>query len=196
MQAAAIVGNLDQESGASSTAVQAAGPGAASRSGPSAVDGTPTRATTPSPTPRSKARRSTTSTLQLGFIWYELTTFSGYGLASLKAATNVTDATVAFQTDFEGCGQCDQSQRVAYANAVLPSCAPPDYAAQFVSQSFPLASTTMTMTAGQVVTSYIELKNVGAEGVGREHEIWTTQPRGRASVFADGPGSPRTGSRR
>jgi uncharacterized protein (TIGR03382 family) len=57
--------------------------------------------------------------LQLDFIWYELSTFPSYGLASLQAATNVTDATIAFQNDFEGCGTCDQAQRIAYAMAVL-----------------------------------------------------------------------------
>jgi len=62
---------------------------------------------------------STSLTLQLDFIWYELTTFSSYGLAALQASTNVTDATVAFQNDFEGCGTCDQSTRIAYAQNVL-----------------------------------------------------------------------------
>ncbi|HEY8092039.1 MAG TPA: phage tail tip lysozyme [Polyangiaceae bacterium] len=58
-------------------------------------------------------------TLQLEFVWYELTTFSGYGLGTLRGSTNVTQATVAFQNDFEGCGQCDESTRIAYAEAVL-----------------------------------------------------------------------------
>jgi hypothetical protein len=31
----------------------------------------------------------------------------------------VTEATVAFEDDFEGCGECDQSQRIAYAEAAL-----------------------------------------------------------------------------
>ena len=57
--------------------------------------------------------------MQLEFVWYELSTFSGYGLASLKRTTNVTDATVVFQTDFEGCGACDESERIAYAKEVL-----------------------------------------------------------------------------
>jgi len=57
--------------------------------------------------------------LQLEFIWYELTSFSGYGLARLRASTNVTAATVAFQDDFEGCGTCDESNRIRFAQAVL-----------------------------------------------------------------------------
>ncbi len=59
------------------------------------------------------------------------------------------------------------------------------YAAQFVSQSFPLASTTMNMKAGQVVPSYIELKNVGTKSWDSKTRIGTTQPRDRVSVFAD-----------
>jgi hypothetical protein len=56
---------------------------------------------------------------QLDFIWYELTTFSGYGLAQLKATTTVTGATVAFMAKFEVCGTCNQTGRVNYANQVL-----------------------------------------------------------------------------
>ena len=46
--------------------------------------------------------------LQLDFVWYELQTFSGYGLAELRGSGNVSQATIAFETRFEGCGQCDQ----------------------------------------------------------------------------------------
>jgi hypothetical protein len=55
---------------------------------------------------------------QLAFIWYELTTY-GYGYSSLKAATNVTDATVAFEVHYEICGACNQSGRIAYAKQIL-----------------------------------------------------------------------------
>jgi len=58
-------------------------------------------------------------TTQLDFIWYELETFSGYGLSKLRAASTITAATVVFQQDFEGCGQCEQSTRVSYAEQVL-----------------------------------------------------------------------------
>jgi len=60
------------------------------------------------------------------------------------------------------------------------------YAAAFVSQSFPLASTTMNMKAGQVIPSDIVLKNVGTKAWDSKTRIGTTQPRDRASVFADG----------
>ena len=56
---------------------------------------------------------------QLDFTWYELTTFSGYGLSQLRASTTVTQATVAFMTRFEACGACAQSTRIADANHVL-----------------------------------------------------------------------------
>jgi Phage tail lysozyme len=56
-------------------------------------------------------------TLQLDFIWYELETFSGYGLSELKRATTIAEAEYAFQAYFEKCGTCDESQRIAYAEA-------------------------------------------------------------------------------
>jgi hypothetical protein len=62
---------------------------------------------------------------------------------------------------------------------------PPPYAAQFVSQSFPPASTALTMVEGQTLPSYIELKNVGASAWDSSTHLGTTQARDRASVFAD-----------
>jgi hypothetical protein len=185
-QAAGIVGNLDQESGDSPTAVQSPGPGRGLAQW--SVGG---RWDTDSNDNATWYANKTgqgvwTFQLQLDFIWYELTTFSGYGLAQLKATTNVTDATVVFQDKFEGCGTCDQTKRVSYAQAVLSAYgSAPAYAAQFVSQSFPYATTTMQMTEGQVIPSYIELKNVGTKTWDSNTRIATTQPRDRASVFAD-----------
>ena len=188
-QAAGIVGNLDQESGVNPGAVQSGGPGRGIAQW--SVGGRwDTDSNDNAVAYASKEGQSVLSLqLQLDFIWYELTTFSGYGLASLKGTTNVTDATVVFETDFEGCGQCDQSTRISYAEGVLPSCeasAAVPYAAQFVSQSFPLASTTLTMTEGQVIPSYIELKNTGTKAWDSNTHLGTTQPRDRKSVFADG----------
>jgi MYXO-CTERM domain-containing protein len=184
-QAAGIVGNLDQESNMVPTAVQSGGPGrgiaqwsVGGRWDPDAGDNVLAYAS-------SQGESSTSLQLQLEFIWYELTTFSGYGLAPLRATTNVTDATVVFETDFEGCGECDQSNRVSYAEAALAAYGSSQYAAQFVSQSFPLATTTLTMVEGQVIPSYIELKNVGTKAWDSNTRIGTTQPRDRVSVFAD-----------
>ncbi len=55
---------------------------------------------------------------QLDFIWFELTQH-GYGYAQLRAAGNVSDATIAFETRYEICGNCAQAQRISYAKQVL-----------------------------------------------------------------------------
>jgi hypothetical protein len=186
-QAAGIVGNLDQESGVDPNAVQyGGGPGrgiaqwsVGGRWDTSSNDNAVWYA--------GKTGQSVWSLqLQLDFIWYELTNV-GYGYSALKATTNVTDATTVFQDDFEICGTCDASQRIAYAQAVLPNCKPPSYpyGASYVSQSFPLATTTLTMVEGQVIPSYIELKNTGTKSWDSSTRIGTTQPRDRKSVFAD-----------
>jgi hypothetical protein len=60
------------------------------------------------------------------------------------------------------------------------------YAAQYVSQSFPLATTALTMVEGQTIPSYIELKNVGSKAWDSKTRLGTTQPRDRSSAFADG----------
>jgi hypothetical protein len=117
-QAAGIVGNLDQESGVSPTSVEQGGPGRgiAQWSVGDRWD------TAPNDNVRSFAAKQgasmTSLTLQLEFIWYELTAI-GYGFSDLKATTNVTDATVVFMKKFEICGNCVETQRIAYAKAVL-----------------------------------------------------------------------------
>ncbi|HEX7603818.1 MAG TPA: phage tail tip lysozyme [Polyangiaceae bacterium] len=184
-QSAGIVGNLDQESNVNPTAVQQGGPGrgiAQWSVGGRWDTGSNDNATAYA----AKQNLSVWSLqLQLDFIWYELQTFSGYGLASLKKTTNVTDATVVFQTDFEGCGNCQQATRVSYAKAVLGAYGSIPYGAQFVSQSFPAASTTLTMTAGQVLPATIELKNTGTKAWDTNTRLGTTGPRDRKSAFAD-----------
>ena len=59
------------------------------------------------------------------------------------------------------------------------------YSATFVSQSFPFASTALTMTEGQTLSGYIELKNSGTKTWDSSTRLGTTQPRDRKSVFAD-----------
>lgn len=54
--------------------------------------------------------------VQLDFIWYELTQFSYYGLPQLRAATTIDAAVIAFQDKYEGCGTCHTDRRIAYAN--------------------------------------------------------------------------------
>jgi hypothetical protein len=118
-QAAGIVGNLDQESSMNPGAVQAGGPGrgiaqwsVGGRWDTDSNDNAKAFAA-------KEGQPLSSLSLQLDFIWYELTTFSSYGLAPLRASTNVTDATIAFEKDFEGCGTCAESQRIAYAKAAL-----------------------------------------------------------------------------
>jgi hypothetical protein len=119
IQAAGIIGNLDQESGMSPTAAQSGGPGrgiaqwsTGGRWDSSSGDNATWYA--------GKQGQSVWSLqLQLDFIWYELTTFSAFGLATLEQSTSVAAATGDFARDFEICGACNQSQRVAYAEAAL-----------------------------------------------------------------------------
>jgi MYXO-CTERM domain-containing protein len=59
------------------------------------------------------------------------------------------------------------------------------YAASYVGQSFPLATTALTMTAGQTIPSYIEMKNTGGLPWDSKTRLGTSNPRDRASAFAD-----------
>jgi lysozyme len=59
------------------------------------------------------------------------------------------------------------------------------YAAQFVSQTWPYATTSFTMVAGQVIQANIVLKNVGTATWDSNTLLATTQPRDRASPFSD-----------
>jgi len=119
VQAAGIVGNLDQESGMSPTIWQfGGGPcrgiaqwSAGGRWDHSYHDNVVWYAST-------HGGNKYSLTTQLEFIWYELTTF-GYGFSKLKAATNVSAATYAFMDYYEICGACDASNRIAHASAAL-----------------------------------------------------------------------------
>jgi MYXO-CTERM domain-containing protein len=59
------------------------------------------------------------------------------------------------------------------------------YAATYVTQSWPLASTTMTMTTCQTVAASITFKNSGTLPWDGSTRLGTTQPRDRASAFGD-----------
>jgi hypothetical protein len=118
-QAAAIIGNLMQESSVDPTAVEyGGGPGrgiaqwsVGGRWDHSSGDNLVAFAAK-----HGLSRWSLQA--QLEFIWYELTTF-GYGFGALKNSSNVVEATIIFQDDFEICGTCVQSTRIAYAEQVL-----------------------------------------------------------------------------
>lgn len=119
VQAAGVVGNLIQESNVLPGSVQPGGPGrgiaqwsVGGRWNADHDDNVAWYAAT-------QGGSTGSLTTQLDFIWYELETFSAYGLSKLRAASTITAATVVFQQDFEGCGQCEQSTRVSYAQQVL-----------------------------------------------------------------------------
>jgi hypothetical protein len=122
-QAAGIVGNLDQESGIDPTiSQQNGGPGrgiaqwsAGGRWDTDPGDNLMAFAAMEGASP-------TALQTQLDFIMFELTMFPNYGLATLKASTNVTDATTDFELDFEGCAiasECDGPSRINYAMGIL-----------------------------------------------------------------------------
>ncbi|HMJ52287.1 MAG TPA: GH25 family lysozyme [Polyangiaceae bacterium] len=60
----------------------------------------------------------------------------------------------------------------------------PFYAAEYVAQSFPLASAGMTMTGNAKVSAYIELKNIGTKTWDSNTRLATSNPRDRPSMFA------------
>jgi lysozyme len=58
------------------------------------------------------------------------------------------------------------------------------FGAQYVSQSWPLATTTLTLTVNQALPATLTLKNIGTQSWDTDTRIGTTQPRDRTSVFA------------
>jgi len=118
VQAAGIVGNLDQESGMDPSIWQyggGPGRGIAQWSSGGRWDTDHDDNVVWYANAHHASRYSLS--LQLEFVWYELETFHGDGLAALRAARSISEATIVFQDDFEGCGQCDYSQRIAFAQA-------------------------------------------------------------------------------
>lgn len=188
VQAAGIVGNLMQESNCSPTAVQSGGPGRGIAQW--SVGGRWDHDRNDNAVAFAAGRGASvwSLTLQLDFIWYELTTFSYYGLAQLRAATTVTAATVAFQSRFEGCGTCVQTQRIAYANQALAAYntpSTPTWGATFVSQSFPYASAgAVSIVAGESARVTLTMRNSGSHTWDARTCVGTTQPRDRRSPFA------------
>jgi hypothetical protein len=119
VQSASIVGNLDVESGIDPTIAQPNGPGRGiaqwSVGGRwDTIPGDNVKAYA-----AQKGQSATSLQLQLDFIWFELVTFPAYGLAALRTKTTTAGAVAAFAKDFEGCGSCKMSLRVAYADSVL-----------------------------------------------------------------------------
>jgi hypothetical protein len=120
IQAAGVVGNLMQESSMNPAAVEfGGGPGRGIAQW--SVGGRWDTSSNDNATWYANAHGISRGSLttQLNFIWYELTTFSGYGLASLRAATTITSAVTAFQNKYEICGTCDSSRRIQFAQDAL-----------------------------------------------------------------------------
>jgi len=59
----------------------------------------------------------------------------------------------------------------------------PPWKATFVSQSWPLATTALTLKCGQAIKANIVLKNAGSKAWDTNTKLGTTQPRDRASRF-------------
>jgi len=120
VQSAGIVGNLMQESG-SSIDPRASQPGGAGRGiAQWSVGGRWDRDVNDNAVwyAGTQGQSVWSLNLQLKFITYELNTFSGFGKASLKAATTIDAAVTAFESKYERCGTCAHSTRVRYAQQV------------------------------------------------------------------------------
>jgi hypothetical protein len=124
-QAAAVVGNLDQESGVNPTISQnggGVGRGIAQWSTGARWD--TTKGDNVMEFAAMKGQSATSLSLQLDFMWFELTTFPAYGLAKLKATTTLNDATQVFEDSYEGCvyanfPECALPSRQKYAQTVF-----------------------------------------------------------------------------
>jgi hypothetical protein len=126
-QAAAIVGNLQQESRLNPKAVSPPDPTEPSRGiaqwqppGWRALQAFAAQA----------GRDPWALDVQLDFLWHQLESESYLGLEQLRAATTIEDATVVFQNSFERCKPelCATSKRIEYARAALfayPALKPP-----------------------------------------------------------------------
>ncbi|HMG22231.1 MAG TPA: phage tail tip lysozyme [Kofleriaceae bacterium] len=118
-QAAGVVGNLMQESSVRPGAMQEGGPGRGIAQW--SVGGRWDTSPGDNLAWYSKKHRKSpwSLTMQLNFIWYELTAFPGYGLKQLRAARSVAAATRAFEEHYEVCGTCNEPRRIAQAQVAL-----------------------------------------------------------------------------
>lgn len=115
IQSAGIVGNLMQESSVRPTAVQyGGGPGRGIAQWSIGERWNGSAINLVSFASARGLNRWNLST-QLDFIWHELTNVPAYGLAQLRAATTVSQATSVFQSKYEICGTCSSSKRQQYA---------------------------------------------------------------------------------
>jgi Phage tail lysozyme len=173
-EAAGIVGNLIQESSVSPTVKEyGGGPGrgiaqwsAGGRWDHDSHDNVEWYA-------GQHGQSATSLNLQLEFVWYELQTFSGYGLSELRGSSNVSSATVVFQDRFEGCGTCDQSNRIAYAKQVLSA---------YGSESPPPSKPTQAVAPKPTVCGVFK----GGQGLGPKETLHSCDGRFNLIMQSDG----------
>lgn len=116
IQSAALVGNMDQESGMDPRKSQ---PGGAGRG---IVQWTASdRWVREGTFAQSEGLDRFSLQAQLDFAWHELTTISGYHLSSLRRATTIASAVQIIEGGFEACGNCQEARRIQYANTALRS---------------------------------------------------------------------------
>jgi hypothetical protein len=119
IQAAAIVGNLQQESSVNPGSVQPGGPGRGIAQWSNGARWNHTSGDNVAWYANREGESALSLNLQLAFIWYELETFSQYGLSALRHSSSINTATLVFMRDFEACGACNATRRESYARAVL-----------------------------------------------------------------------------
>lgn len=139
-QAAAIVGNLQQESGVNP------------RLEATDVNGLPSRGIAMWQPVRwqrlltfAAGRDPWALETQLEFLWHELWTIPALGLGRLATSTTLEDATIVFQNEFERCGTCHTSSRLSYARNILACASPPSGGARVFAF---VALTTVAAAAG------------------------------------------------
>ncbi|MFT3772844.1 MAG: phage tail tip lysozyme [Minicystis sp.] len=190
VQAAGIIGNLDQESGMDPTIWQyggGPGRGIAQWSAGGRWDTDPNDNVAWYASKHGVDRWALQT--QLDFIWYELTTF-GFGFSDLKAAKDVTAATLAFMTKYEICGQCESSNRIAHAKAAL---------AQFGGTKPPAQPAPLPLEGSQAFLYPNQQHFLHTDGAGnvRHHwwdagtksiagDTWGTGAAGQPVTFVDG----------
>src|SRR5579859_3127536 len=124
-QSAAVVGNLDQESGVNPTISQnGGGPGRGIAQWSTGGRWDTTQGDNLVAFANMQGMPTSSLQVQLDFIWYELGMFTSYGLAPLRASTTIENATQVFEDQFEGCVYanfpvCNLPQRITYAKGVF-----------------------------------------------------------------------------
>lgn len=115
IQAAGVVGNLDQESSMNPKIKQiGGGPGRGI-----AQWSVNARWKTENQFASQQGGDPWSLGTQLDFVWHELTTTPAFGLATLKKATTIDAAVRAFQDKYEICGKCAVGSRVKFAENAL-----------------------------------------------------------------------------